>query len=198
MKKRNICIALILALFFIMFVPSNAQASKYLNGNSYAKEAKIHVIAKKTVKVYRIKTGKYEAANRVYYYGKITKGTALYRSEYLMSTGGYVVKSGKYYHNNRTFFIVPQYNSSWCSKYSRYFVLWNKSMKSTNVKRKASNAWIYSKPGGKCTHHLKNYPHTTWIATRHEKVEDGAIYYYVHSKYGSAKGWVWRGNVKRA
>lgn len=197
MKKRNISLALLLALVFVVLFPTNAQASKYLSGNSYAKEAKTHVIAKKTVKVYKVKTGTYEAKNIAYNYGTIKRGTAFYRSGYLMSTGGYIVKSGKYYHNSRTFFIVPQTNANWCTKYSRNFVIWNKSMKLFNTKRKTSNASIYSKPGGKKLHYLKNYPRTIWIATRHEKIESGAIYYYVHSKHGSAKGWVWRGNVKR-
>ncbi|WPC18285.1 hypothetical protein N6G94_04610 [Pediococcus inopinatus] len=196
MTKRKIILTFFLTSFLILVAPTNVHASKYLSGNSYAKEAKAHIVAKKTVKVYKMTTGKYEAANHAHYYGTIKRGTALYRSAYLMSTGGFIVKSRKYYHNSRTFFIVPQMSSNWYTKYSPNFVIWNKSMKSLNVKRRVLKSWIYSKPGGKRAHYLKNYPHTTWIATRHEKIENGAIYYYIHSKYGTAKGWVWRGNVK--
>lgn len=69
-------------------------------------------------------------------------------------------------------------------------------MPTTKYLRKNSNAWIYSKPGGKRLHHLKNYPRTKWMATKQEKIENGAVYYYVKSQHGKAKGWVWQGNVR--
>ncbi|AVL00845.1 hypothetical protein SIN07_00210 [Pediococcus inopinatus] len=86
--------------------------------------------------------------------------------------------------------------TNWVTLYNKNFVIWSKSMPTTKYLRKNSNAWIYSKPGGKRLHHLKNYPRTKWMATKQEKIENGAVYYYVKSQHGKAKGWVWQGNVR--
>lgn len=110
---------------FLIFVPifllvvglghaNNVQASSYLNGNTYAKQATRYVRVTKKMRVYRVRTGKYEAANRFYKVGYLKKGTKLHISYWIMSTGGgWVVKSKKYYHNRRTFFFVVGNHANW-------------------------------------------------------------------------------------
>ncbi|KRL77481.1 C40 family peptidase [Secundilactobacillus paracollinoides] len=52
----------------------------------------------------------------------------------------------------------------------------------------------------KKTHYLKNYPSTTWEATKklYEKKANGAtyLYYYVTNKSGSVSGWIWHKYLK--
>lgn len=115
MKNKKIIFLLssILLIFAFLGISNKTQAS-YLNGNSYARKATRHVRVTKTMHVYRCHTGKYEAANRFYSSGKVKKGTKLYISRWIMSTGGvWVIKSRKYYHNRRTFFVVPGMKANW-------------------------------------------------------------------------------------
>ena len=115
MKKS---VKFLVAALFILFLGlginhKNIQAS-YLNGNNYAAMATRHVKVTKNMPVYRIKTGKYEAQNRFYRYGSIKKGTKLYISRWIMSTGGvWVIKSKNYYYNHRTFFVVSGMKANW-------------------------------------------------------------------------------------
>ena len=103
------------ALSFIGFTQGKAQAS-YLNGNDYAATATKSVIARKTVRVYKVRTGDCEANNRFSFYGYLHKGSRVHRSQWFMSTGGWIIKSPhKYYHNKRTFFLVAKGN--WYYKY---------------------------------------------------------------------------------
>ena len=98
-------------LLSTLFLFSSSVNASYLNGNSYAAEATKHATAKKTVRVYKVTTGKYEANNHYTFYGYLHKGSSVKRSSYLMSTGGWVIKSShKYYHNKRTFFLVAKGN----------------------------------------------------------------------------------------
>ncbi|MFT8401005.1 MAG: hypothetical protein ABF679_07070 [Lentilactobacillus diolivorans] len=92
-------------LFFAMPIGTNAA---YLNGNGYAREATHLVRARKAVRVYRVTTGNSEASNRFHFAGYLHKGSKVFASGYLMSTGGgRVIKSKyRYYHNYRTFFFV--------------------------------------------------------------------------------------------
>jgi len=107
LKKTLIAITLLSSLFLFS---STADAS-YLNGNSYAAEAKKSATARKTVRVYKVTTGNYEANNHFTFYGYLHKGSKVKRSSYLMSTGGWIIKSPhKYYHNKRTFFLVAKGN----------------------------------------------------------------------------------------
>lgn len=88
----------------------NAHAS-YLNGNNYAASATKRVTVKKTVRVYKVTTGRFEAENHFKFYSYLHKGSHVYRSPWFMSTGGWVIKSPhKYYHNQRTFFLVAKGN----------------------------------------------------------------------------------------
>lgn len=96
---------------------STVQASSYLSGNSYAKKATRYVKVTKKMPVYKVKTGKYEATNKFTRYGSVKKGSKVYISKWLMSTGGvWVIKSKKYYHNKRTFFVVPGTKANWYKK----------------------------------------------------------------------------------
>ena len=82
------------------------QAS-YLNGYDYAKMANKKVVVTKTMKVYRVKTGTSESKNHFYSAGNVKKGSVIYRSRWLMSTGsGWVIKSNKYTAGKRQFYFV--------------------------------------------------------------------------------------------
>lgn len=96
---------------------TDAHANYYLNGNEYAQEATRFVTVRKTVSVYKIKTGNCEANNHWTFYKKLHKGSKVRISRWFMSTGGWIIKSKKYYyHNSRTFFIVPTGNGHWYYK----------------------------------------------------------------------------------
>lgn len=114
---RSLIRGIVMAVAVIVPLSSSVSVSAgYLNGNSYATLATRHVKTTKSVAVYRIRTGKYEAANHFHYAGKIKKGTKLRISHYLMSTGGWIITSKKYYHNKRTFFLVPDSQHHWYKK----------------------------------------------------------------------------------
>lgn len=86
-------------------------SASYLNGNDYAREATHLVTAKKRVAVYKIRTGNCEANNHWTFYKYLNKGSRVYASRWIMSTGGWIVKSKKvYYHNSRTFFLIAKGN----------------------------------------------------------------------------------------
>lgn len=104
MKKALITLVLVSGLLSI----STSAKANYLNGNSYAAEATKSATAKKNVRVYKITTGKYESENKASFFGYLRKGTTVKRSNYVMSTGGWIIKSGKYYHNKRTFFLIAK------------------------------------------------------------------------------------------
>lgn len=98
-------------------VHTTAHASYYLNGNDYAREATHLVTARKTVPVYKVRTGNCEAKNHFTFYKYLRRGSRVYSSPYFMSTGGWIIKSKNlYYHNSRTFFIIPNNNHHWYYK----------------------------------------------------------------------------------
>lgn len=100
---------------FFTLAPLTAHAS-YLNGNDYSRLATHLVKAKRTVKVYKVHTGNCEANNRWTFYKYLHKGSKVYSSAWFMSTGGRIIKSkNMYYHNSRTFFIIPG-SSKWYTK----------------------------------------------------------------------------------
>ncbi|MTV81327.1 hypothetical protein [Secundilactobacillus folii] len=109
MKIKYYAISAIAVLSFgtgLTISNTDAKAS-YLNGNDYAREATHLVTAKKTVRVYKIRTGNCEANNHWSFYKYLHKGSRVYASQYFMSTGGWIIKSKNiYYHNHRTFFLV--------------------------------------------------------------------------------------------
>jgi hypothetical protein len=115
MNLKHISIILGITIFSmftsLVTTSTTASASYYLNGNDYAREATHLVTAKKTVRVYKIRTGNCEANNRWTFYKYIHKGSRVYASHWLMSTGGWIVKSKNvYYHNPRTFFLIAKSN----------------------------------------------------------------------------------------
>lgn len=114
MKKKIVILIGILTLGLLFTCNNQTTEARYLNGNSYARLATRHVRVTRTMPVYRCRTGKYEAKNHFYRVGKVRKGTKLYISKWLMSTGAcWVIKSHKYYHNRRTFFVVPGRRANW-------------------------------------------------------------------------------------
>ncbi|MCP9331885.1 hypothetical protein [Lentilactobacillus hilgardii] len=97
--------------------PSSVSANSYLSGNAYAKEATYHIKAKKTVPVYKVRTGKDEAQNTQKLAFHFHKGSKAYISRWQMSTGGWIIVSKhKYYHTSRTFFLVPTGLGKWYQK----------------------------------------------------------------------------------
>ena len=107
-------IATLLGLIGIFKFNSQPANASYLNGNDYAKMATRYVRVTKSMPVYRCKTGNCEANNRFHRYGTLKKGTKVYISRWLMSTGScWVIKSHKYYHNRRTFFAGPGMKVNW-------------------------------------------------------------------------------------
>ena len=114
------------------------QAS-YLNGYDYAKMANKKVVVTKTMKVYRVKTGISESKNHFYSAGKVKKGSVIYRSQWLMSTGsGWVIKSNKYKAGKRQFYFVSALEKTkWFKAYKakkKSVVKTKKASKKTNKK----------------------------------------------------------------
>ncbi|MBD5429244.1 hypothetical protein [Lactobacillus sp.] len=117
MKKKVLFIFSIILLLMIGAKQSRtAQASSYLNGNDYARAATRYVKVTRKIPIYRVRTGKYEAQNHFYKAGYVKKGTKLHISYWIMSTGGWIVTSKKYYHNSRTFFIISARHADWYKK----------------------------------------------------------------------------------
>lgn len=103
--KRKI-LAFVGCLSLVATTVHPVQAS-YLNGYDYAKMADKKIVVTKTMKVYRVKTGTSESKNHFYSAGKVKKGSVIYRSQWLMSTGsGWVIKSNKYKAGRRQFYFV--------------------------------------------------------------------------------------------
>ncbi|APG73350.1 hypothetical protein LJ046_06760 [Lactobacillus delbrueckii subsp. jakobsenii ZN7a-9 = DSM 26046] len=103
--KRKI-LAFVGCLSLVATTVQPVQAS-YLNGYDYAKMADKKIVVTKTMKVYRVKTGTSESKNHFYSAGKVKKGSVIYRSQWLMSTGsGWVIKSNKYKAGRRKFYFV--------------------------------------------------------------------------------------------
>jgi Rib/alpha/Esp surface antigen-like repeat protein len=103
--KRKI-LAFVGCLSLVATTVQPVQAS-YLNGYDYAKMADKKIVVTKTMKVYRVKTGTSESKNHFYSAGKVKKGSVIYRSQWLMSTGsGWVIKSNKYKAGRRQFYFV--------------------------------------------------------------------------------------------
>lgn len=103
--KRKI-LAFVGCLSLVATTVKPVQAS-YLNGYDYAKMANTKVVVTKTMKVYRVKTGTSESKNHFYSAGNVKKGSVIYRSQWLMSTGsGWVIKCNKYKAGRRKFYFV--------------------------------------------------------------------------------------------
>ena len=135
--KRKI-LAFVGCLSLVATTVKPVQAS-YLNGYDYAKMANKKVVVTKTMKVYRVKTGISESKNHFYSAGKVKKGSVIYRSQWLMSTGsGWVIKSNKYKAGKRQFYFVSALEKTkWFKAYKakkKSVVKTKKASKKTNKK----------------------------------------------------------------
>ncbi len=78
-------------------------------------------------------------------------------------------------------------------------VVWNKKMGKHPVHYKNHYSVMWNVPASTSktahrVHYLKNYKHTTFTTSRHMKVKNGKVYYYI--KAGHVKGWINRKYVK--
>ena len=82
------------------------------------------------------------------------------------------------------------------------------NMTDTSYVRKSATGWTYNLGGtaanmtfGKKTHYLKNYPNTTWHATKKRYIikKNGVkyLYYYVTNGRKTASGWIWHGYLQK-
>lgn len=74
--------------------------------------------------------------------------------------------------------------------------------------KKSTKGWTYNintnkssfTSWGKKTHYLKNYPNTTWVATKSMYItpqgKSAGLYYYVTNGHGDVSGWIWSGYLK--
>lgn len=114
MKKKALLFLAIISFGLLGLSHTNkVEASSYLNGNDYARAATRYVKVTRKIPIYRVRTGRYEAANHFYKAGYVKKGTKLHISYWIMSTGGWIVTSKKYYHNSRTFFLISAKHADW-------------------------------------------------------------------------------------
>ncbi|QDD70405.1 hypothetical protein DM298_05700 [Lactobacillus amylovorus] len=106
--KLLIFVAMLLCAIGLISTNSKTVQATYLNGNDYTDMCKRYVKVVKTVKVYKVRTGTCEANNHFKYYGKLKKGSHVWISRWLMSTGGgwVIINDGKYYSTRRTFFFA--------------------------------------------------------------------------------------------
>lgn len=129
--KRKI-LAFVGCLSLVATTVKPVQAS-YLNGYDYAKMANTKVVVTKTMKVYRVKTGTSESKNHFYSAGNVKKGSVIYRSRWLMSTGsGWVIKSNKYKAGKRQFYFVS------APEKTKWFKAYNAKKKSVAKTKKTS------------------------------------------------------------
>lgn len=119
-NKLKFLIAFFCIFGFLVYNNKTVRAT-YLNGNSYTDLCTRYVKVTKPINVYKVTTGKYEAQNRFKYVGKIKKGSHIWISHWLMSTGGgwVVINDGKYYSTRRTFFFAHNPKSNRANWYKR-------------------------------------------------------------------------------
>ncbi|MCH4165099.1 MAG: hypothetical protein LKF37_10035 [Lentilactobacillus diolivorans] len=80
-----------------------------LNGLGISRNAKNPVVTTQTSVIYKVHVGKNMAENKLVSQSTLQKGTKLFSTRYLMSTGGYVVYSGedgKYTPSDHYFYLV--------------------------------------------------------------------------------------------
>lgn len=80
-----------------------------------------------------------------------------------------------------------------------------KDITRTEYVKKATKGWTYNidttkatfTSWGKKTHYLKNYPNTTWVATKSAVItpagKGSGLYYFVTNGNGDVSGWIWSG-----
>lgn len=140
MKKKILAFVGCLSLVATTVQP--VQAS-YLNGYDYAKMANKKVVVTKTMKVYRVKTGTSESKNHFYSADKVKKGSVIYRSQWLMSTGsGWVIKSSKYKAGKRQFYFVSAPEKT---KWFKAYKAKKKSVAKTKKTSKKTNKKVSKK-----------------------------------------------------
>ena len=122
-KKFIVILATLLCIIGISTFNTKTAKASYLNGNSYTDMCTRYVKVVKPINVYKVRTGKCEAMNHFKYIGKIKKGSHIWISHWLMSTGGgwVVINDGKYYSTRRTFFFAHNPNSNRANWYKRIY-----------------------------------------------------------------------------
>ncbi len=139
--KRTI-LAFVGCLSLVATTVKPVQAS-YLNGYDYAKMANKKVVVTKTMKVYRVKTGTSESKNHFYFASNVKKGSVIYRSRWLMSTGsGWVIKSNKYTAGKRRFYFVSAPEKT---KWFKAYKAKKKSVAKTKKTSKKTNKKVSKK-----------------------------------------------------
>jgi hypothetical protein len=87
----------------------NVQAND-LNGLDISRKAKIPVVTTQTSVIYKVRVGKNMAKNRPVSQSTLQKGTKLFSTRYLASSGGYIVYSGddgsRYNPRDHYFYLV--------------------------------------------------------------------------------------------
>lgn len=104
--------------------------------------------------------------------------------------------------------IIPVFNSTTAHANSTNTIVSTSNMTDTAYVRKSATGWTYNLDGsatnmtfGKKTHYLKNYPNTTWHATKKRYIikKNGVkyLYYYVTNGRKTASGWIWHGYLQK-
>ncbi|MCK8607245.1 hypothetical protein [Apilactobacillus ozensis] len=106
-KKGYLTLLVCCIALFALSINTNA------SGYSYRKLAIKSVITTKSVKIFKGTTGKYEAANKFKYAGHVKVGSHIKVSDYYMSTGGWIIKGGKYNTSGKHFYIVSTDKTHW-------------------------------------------------------------------------------------
>lgn len=104
--------------------------------------------------------------------------------------------------------LVPLWGmATTASANSTNTIVSTQNMNDTAYVRKSATGWTYNLGGtaanmtfGKKTHYLKNYPNTTWHATKKRYIikKNGVkyLYYYVTNGRKTASGWIWHGYLQ--
>ncbi|MFD1454435.1 C40 family peptidase [Levilactobacillus lanxiensis] len=104
--------------------------------------------------------------------------------------------------------LVPALHQTTAQANSTNTIVSTSNMTDTAYTRKSATGWTYNLSGsasdmkfGQKTHYLKNYPNTTWHATKKRYIvkKDGVkyLYYYVTNGKKTASGWIWHGYLQK-
>lgn len=105
----------------------------------------------------------------------------------------WIIQKKGYAHNSHYFWVMNGSSKpNWITPYSGYWPVSNKSVQSSYLytRKNAKSVWLYSEPGKRKVHNLKNYPHTDWTIERRMKVKNGQTYNYIVSNNYASAGWV--------
>ncbi|EHO47581.1 hypothetical protein [Lentilactobacillus kisonensis] len=84
-----------------------------------------------------------------------------------------------------------------------YHVIQSKAVNNVayNWNNTSQKAYLWNAHLTRKLHHLTNYPHTTWYATKAFKMTNGqktGLFYYVKNSTGNVKGYVWQGYLSKS